>query len=193
MDYTRPHFEPIETRRLILRQMTGEDASDVLEFGGDEQTAYWAGMEPLRDLEDAKEEIDDGNFFAAEPQYGITVKGSDKVVGSVSVSEVLDTSHKLQIALGYLLSPEYTGHGYMSEAVQAIGEHLVSTTRASRIMVEIRPDNLPSQGVARNCGFVRNAAQMMRRLNHYDKPLDEYFLERPAPADNVIMPTSQYR
>lgn len=176
-------IKTIETERLVLRQMTEADAADILEFSSDERTAYWAGMEPMKNLDEAKEAIELGNFFLAEPQYGITVKGSDKVVGMITVSEDIDTSNRLQTILGYLMSPDYAGQGYMSEAVKALCGHLFSTTRAPRIMVEIRPDNLPSQGVARNCGFVRNAAQRQRRLNHYGKPLDEYFLERPSDGD----------
>ena len=181
--YEPPHYGPIETERLVLRQLTEEDAADILEFSSDPRTAYWAGMEPMKDLAEAKEAIELGNFFMAEPQYGITVKGSDKVVGTISVSEDLDMSNRLQTILGYLISPDYEGRGYMSEAVKALCVHLFSTTRIPRIMVEIRPDNLPSQGVARKCGFVRNAAQVRRRLNHYGKPLDEYFLERPLNDD----------
>lgn len=46
-----PHYAPIETERLVLRQMTEADAADILEFSNDERTAYWAGMEPMKNLE----------------------------------------------------------------------------------------------------------------------------------------------
>ena len=180
-DFTREEdtlFEPIETDRLILRQMTEDDAADILEICGDHETAYWAGMEPLKDIEDAKAYIDLGNFLEYEPHYGLTLKGSDKIIGEISVMIDPNSIGEARNILGYVMSKDYSGNGYMSEAVKAISDYLFKTSNVSLLMLEIRDDNLPSQGVARKCGFVKNSVQTTFRRNLYNKPLREYFLRK---------------
>lgn len=56
-------IKPIETERLILRAMDENDAADVLAFAGDTETAYWAGIEPLRTIDEAREMIDFCNWI----------------------------------------------------------------------------------------------------------------------------------
>lgn len=181
---TNTHIRPIETERLVLRAMTYDDAADVLAFAGDHDTAYWAGMEPLDDLADARAMIDLGNCIPDEPQYAITLKDTGKVIGAIEISHSEDIHDNIHPTLGYILSPEVTRRGYMSEAVNAVCDDLFRNHRVDRIMCEIRKDNIPSRGVALKCGFVQNAYQNRWRLNHYGKPLDEFFLDRvPCPFD----------
>lgn len=162
----------LETDRLILRPVSETDAEDLYAIGSDEQTAYWAGMYIYEDLDDVKTEIwcMDG--------YGITVKGEDKIIGVVGVNESADWSNNWTAQLGYFLSKDCRGHGYMPEAVTAICNELFETDCTERVMLEIRKDNIPSRKVARKCGFTQNENQTHWRLNLYGKPLDEFILER---------------
>ena len=162
----------IETERLILRPLSETDAEDIYAIGSDEQTAYWAGMLRYDNLYDAKCEIWclDG--------YGITVKGEDRVIGLVGVNRNADRSNDWTTELGYFLSKDHRGHGYMPEAVSAICNEMFDAEGAERVMLEIRQDNIPSREVARKCGFTQNENQTHWRLNLYGKPLDEFILER---------------
>lgn len=164
----------IETDRLILRPVSETDAEDIYAIGADEQTAYWAGMYKYDDLDDAMCEIWclDG--------YGITVKGENRVIGLVGVNKNADWSNNWTTELGYFLSKEYRGHGYMPEAVSAICNEMFDTDGAERVMLEIRKDNIPSRAVARKCGFSQNENQTHWRLNLYGKPLDEFILEKSS-------------
>ena len=110
--------------------------------------------------------------------YGITVKGENRVIGLVGVNKNADWSNNWTTELGYFLSKEYRGHGYMPEAVSAICNEMFDTDGAERVMLEIRKDNIPSREVARKCGFSQNENQTHWRLNLYGKPLDEFILER---------------
>ena len=171
------HIEPITTERLVLRQMTKDDTPDVFSFMSDFHTAYWAGMRPLKTLEEAWDAIYWGNIFGEEPQYGLTVKGSDKVIGTISVSKGRDSEGHLSVFLGYLILPEHTRKGYMSEAVKAVCDDIFRRNRAGKIICEIRKDNIPSRGLATKCGFVQNPDQMKWETNFYGKELDEFILE----------------
>ena len=79
----------------------------------------------------------------------------------------------------------------MSEAVNAVCNHLFKNGYIKRITLEILPDNLPSLGVARKCGFSfveePEEKKHLRFLN--DKPLDLYVRERmPIASDNNSKP-----
>lgn len=162
----------IETDRLILRPVSETDAEDIYAIGSDQETAYWAGMHRYDNLDDAICEIWclDG--------YGITVKGEDRVIGLVGVNESADATNNWTTQLGYFLSKECRGHGYMPEAVSAICNNMFETDCTERVMLEIRQDNIPSREVARKCGFTQNENQTHWRHNLYDMPLDEFILER---------------
>lgn len=181
---TNTRIRTIETERLVLRAMTYDDAADVLAFAGDHDTAYWAGMEPLEDLADARAMIDLGNCIPDEPQYAITLKDSGKVIGVIEVYSHYDVWGRYCPKLGYLLSPDQTRHGYMSETVSAVCKDLFENDGADSIVCEIRKDNIPSRRVALKCGFMQNPYQRHWRINYYGKPLDEFILDRePCPFD----------
>lgn len=78
--------------------------------------------------------------------------------------------------VGYILSPEYQGNGYMTEALKAVCKSYFEATSQDRIMCQIRRDNLPSRRVAEKCGFVQDPDQKEWALNYYHKPLDDFYL-----------------
>lgn len=165
----------IETERLVLRPLAEADVDDLYAIGSDEQTAYWAGMDKYGNKEDAMDEI------LYLEGYGITVKGEDKVIGIVCVNDFADRWNSWTASLGYFLSRECRGQGYMPEAVSAICSVMFESEGARRVMLKIRKDNIPSRAVARKCGFIQNAQQTRWRLNLYGKPLDEFILEKECP------------
>ena len=54
---------------------------------------------------------------------------------------------------GWVLTPDAGGKGYATEAVQAIMAFADNVLKAPVTRCIIEPDNLPSLGVARKCGF----------------------------------------
>ena len=149
----------IETERLTLRVMDENDAADIFEIYSDREPAYWAGMEPLKNLEDARKFINNDSNYC---NYGIILKGSDKVIGNVSISGVSDLNGDHMYTLGYAMSKEYRGNGYIPEAVKAVSDDIFSRNpEIPSLIVEIRYDNLPSQRVAEKCGFFSKTPKTM--------------------------------
>ena len=80
--------ERIETKRLVLRVRTVADVEDIYAYASLPEVAYPAGFPPVKTLEDEvyylehilPERNQKDNLPAG---YGIVVKGTDKVVGSV--------------------------------------------------------------------------------------------------------------
>ena len=105
--------ERLETDRLVLRVRTVADAEDIFDYASRPEVSYPAGFPPVKTLEDEiyyleyilPERNQKDNLPAG---YGIVVKGTDKVIGSV------DFNHRHEddvLEIGYTLHPDYWGRG----------------------------------------------------------------------------------
>ena len=186
------HIEQIETERLILKAMTEKDARALLSTVGDSETAWWSD-DYIYDLDETIEFIEFNNLGIDTLLYGVFRKESDDVIGYVQI-KLSPITGKIDVReLGYAMSKEYRRRGYMSEAVNAVCNHLFQNEHIKRITLEILPDNLPSLGVARKCGFsfVEEPEEKKHLRFLDDKPLDLYVRERmPIASDNNSVPRS---
>ena len=172
------HIEQIETERLILKAMTEKDARALLSTVGDSETAWWSD-DYIYDLDETIEFIEFNNQGIDTLLYGVFRKESDDVIGYVQI-KLAPITGKIDVReLGYAMSKEYRRRGYMSEAVNAVCNHLFQNEYIKRITLEILPDNLPSLGVARKCGFsfVEEPEEKKHLRFLDDKPLDLYVRE----------------
>ena len=58
--------------------------------------------------------------------------------------------------IGYVISEEYQGQGYATEAVKAVTEWALQKNNVAAIEAETDVDNIISQKVLAKCGFVAN-------------------------------------
>lgn len=183
-------IEQIETERLILKAMTEKDARALLSTVGDSETEWWSD-DYIYDLDETIEFIEFNNLGIDTLLYGVFRKESDDVIGYVQI-KLSPITGKIDVReLGYAMSKEYRRRGYMSEAVNAVCNHLFQNEYIKRITLEILPDNLPSLGVARKCGFsfVEEPEEKKHLRFLDDKPLDLYVRERmPIASDNNSKP-----
>lgn len=171
----------IETSRLVIRTMDEHNMMDLLGvFGilGDEDTAWWADVEPFEDLEDAYGMIHWGNTNKRGiTQYAVCDKESNFILGllQVKASRIPNVS----IAeLGYAMCDKARGKGYMTEAVKAVCEKLFEDPTMTEVRCEILPFNDPSKGVAHRCGFTKVEQKWCEKEKREldDNLLDEYVL-----------------
>ena len=186
------HIEQIETERLILKTLREKDARALLSTVGDSETAWWSD-DYIYDLDETIEFIEFNSQGIDTLLYGVFRKESDDVIGYVQI-KLAPITGKIDVReLGYAMSKEYRRRGYMSEAVNAVCNHLFQNEHIKRIKLEILPDNLPSLGVARKCGFsfVEEPEEKKHLRFLDDKPLDLYVRERmPIASDNNSVPRS---
>ena len=186
------HIEQIETERLILKTLREKDARALLSTVGDSETAWWSD-DYIYDLDETIEFIEFNSQGIDTLLYGVFRKESDDVIGYVQI-KLAPITGKIDVReLGYAMSKEYRRRGYMSEAVNAVCNHLFQNEYIKRITLEILPDNLPSLGVARKCGFsfVEEPEEKKHLRFLDDKPLDLYVRERmPIASDNNSVPRS---
>lgn len=145
----------VETDRLYLRQRTSADAEDIFAYARLPEVTIPAGFPAVETLADelyyiehiypsnlAKENIPSG--------YGITLKGTDKVIGSI------DFPHRhgdKTLEIGYLLHPDYWGQGIVPEAGRAMLKVGFELLGLDKIILICYDYNKQSQAVARKLGF----------------------------------------
>lgn len=145
----------VETDRLYLRQRTSADAEDIFAYARLPEVSVPAGFPAVETLADefyyiehiypsnlAKENIPSG--------YGITLKGADKVIGSI------DFPHRhgdKTLEIGYLLHPDYWGQGIVPEAGRAMLKVGFELLGLDKIILICYDYNKQSQAVARKLGF----------------------------------------
>ena len=145
----------VETDRLHLRQRTSADAEGIFAYARLPEVTIPAGFPAVETLADelyyiehiypsnlAKENIPSG--------YGITLKGTDKVIGSI------DFPHRhgdKTLEIGYLLHPDYWGQGIVPEAGRAMLKVGFELLGLDKIILICYDYNKQSQAVARKLGF----------------------------------------
>lgn len=150
------NFPLIETDRLILREVSKDDADDLLIYLSDKEVMKYMGLEPFNSVEDALDEIAwYKSIFEKETgmRWGISLKGQDKVIGSCGFLNRATQHYRAEI--GYELSKEHWGKGIASEAIEAVISYGFKELNLHRIEALIEPLNLPSQKVLERKGFIR--------------------------------------
>lgn len=106
----------LETERLILRPVTLNDAKDMYEYAGDEETTRYI-FPTHQSLQDTKEGI--ATYFMSAPlgKFAIELRQSGKLIGTIDLraEEALRKGE-----LGYALNKAYWGQGLVPEAAMAI-------------------------------------------------------------------------
>ncbi|KKB41419.1 GNAT family N-acetyltransferase [Bacillus thermotolerans] len=149
-------FPLLETKRLVLRKVTKEDANSLLNYLSDEEVVKYYGVEPFKSLGDALDEISWYQSIQDNKtgiRWGITLKEQGTVIGSCGFHNIVSQHFRTEI--GFELSKEQWGKGIAAEAVEAIIGYGFEHMNFQRIEALIEPPNLSSQKLVEKLGFIR--------------------------------------
>lgn len=149
-------FPVLETDRLILRQITKEDAEDILTYLSDKDVMKYYGLAPFHSVGEALDEILwYQSIFEKKTgmRWGITRKGQDKVIGSCGFLNLVQQHYRSEI--GFELSKDNWGQGIASEALEAVIKYGFEQMNLQRIQALIEPPNLSSQKLVERKGFIK--------------------------------------
>lgn len=86
--------------------------------------------------------------------FWLLVREQDRVV--VGSADFKTPPNQLgEVEIGYGLGKNFEGNGYMTEAVKAICDWVLTQEGISHVVAETEPDNMPSQNVLIRCGFAQ--------------------------------------
>jgi [ribosomal protein S5]-alanine N-acetyltransferase len=91
---------------------------------------------------------------------------SDEPVGQVGLL-MQSVDGRREPEVGYLIHRPFWRRGYATEAALATRDHALDERGYPRVISLIRPENLPSQGVARKLGMERERTTTFAGLEHW--------------------------
>lgn len=144
----------IKTERLVLRAFADKDLEDFFEYARVDGVGEMAGWPHHETIEDSKVVLD--MFLKEKKTFAIEYKG--KVIGSVGIEnyneELLpEFADKQGREIGFVLSKDYWGQGFMPEAVKGVLDYLLNELKLDFIICCHSATNIQSKRVQEKCGF----------------------------------------
>lgn len=165
----------VESERLLLCELRPADAGFITMLLSDpivmrywpqpytrEAAAQWLQQQQARYARDGY-----GYWLAVE-------KGSGRPIGQVGLFRQ-QVENRMEVGLGFILHHVFWGRGFATEAAAACLEYAFTQLDLSQVIALIRPQNLPSQGVARKLGMAQKRLTLYESLPHL-----LYMAEHPA-------------
>ncbi|MCC6818970.1 MAG: GNAT family N-acetyltransferase [Bacteroidia bacterium] len=146
----------IETNRLILRGITEKDVDEIFILRSDSDMMQFIPRPKCKDKTDALaliRIIQMGIQKRESVNWGITLKGENKLIGTIGFVRMQLEHHKAEI--GYMLHKDYYRQGIMQEALDCIIKHGFETMSLHRIEAVIDPENIASEKLLIKSGFVK--------------------------------------
>jgi RimJ/RimL family protein N-acetyltransferase len=140
------------SERLVIRRFHLDDGPAFAAYRSDPEVARYQSWEAPLSLADATAKAKE--YGARDPdepgwfQYAIDLNGT--LVGDIGVGT---HENRMQAEIGFTLAVEYQGHGYGTEAVRRMVEHLFTDRGLHRISAECDARNLASAALLRRVGF----------------------------------------
>ena len=151
MNLNKP-VKNLESDRLLLRFVDLNDAKDFYVFCSKDNVTKYLTFDPYKHIFQARRAITNMiRSYLAEKciNYSIVLKNTNKVIGSISITQV--DNHSAEI--GYLLDDDYWNLGYMSEALKLIVEASFNYYDIDILIGKYIKENISSEKVLLKNGF----------------------------------------
>jgi RimJ/RimL family protein N-acetyltransferase len=143
----------LETERLRLRELLESDLDFMAEMLADADVMRYYPKRLTRDLsaewidrQIARYRADGHGLWLAE------LKEGGAPIGQVGLVERA-INNVAECEVGYLIHRPFWRQGFASEGARACRDYAFETLAKTRVIALVRPDDQPSQGVARNLGM----------------------------------------
>jgi RimJ/RimL family protein N-acetyltransferase len=140
----------LETKRLTLRELADSDLDFMAEMLANSEVMRYYPKRLTRELsadwiarQIARYKTDGYGFWLADQ------RDTGAPVGQVGlVRQTVNGVEETEV--GYLIHRPFWRHGFATEGARACRDYAFSTLRKARVVALVMPDNLASQGVAKN-------------------------------------------
>ena len=146
----------LETERLRLRWFTHDDLQIMFVLGSDPDIIRYAESEPARDLEDAKQRLEEGPLSDYEKygygRFAVELKETGKVIGFCGIKYIPEIGLP---EVGYRYLSEYWGRGIGTEAARVCVDFARDDLEIKKLIALILPENIGSIRVAEKLGMTK--------------------------------------
>ena len=144
----------LNTRRLLLRPWTEEDAESLYKYAKNPEIGIPAGWPPHKSVEESLDVIK--NVFNCKECYAICERESSEAIGAVELKlngHTDMTERDDECELGYWLGEPFWGRGYMPEAAMELIRHGFEDLGMTTIWCGYYEGNSKSKRVQEKMGF----------------------------------------
>ncbi|PIC76149.1 GNAT family N-acetyltransferase [Sporosarcina sp. P19] len=167
-------FPTLETDRLILRELTNEDAEGIFSCFSNEDVTRFYGQETFKSVVEAEKIIDIFSKNYREKsgiRWGIERKETKGIIGTIGFNAWLPKHKRAEI--GYEIHPQQWRKGYTSEAVSQVISYGFDVMGLTRIGAVVFIENEASNKLLGKVGFQQEG--VLRNYMYQDgKPYDTY-------------------
>jgi len=151
-------FVPIETERLIIRELIPEDAEGMFEMDSDPEVHRYLGNEPVHELQQIKDVIQMIRRQYIENGIGrwaMLDKQSGEFIGWTGLKLIKEptNSHVEYYDLGYRMKRKFWGMGYATESAKASVRYCFEHHLAESLYAMSDVENSASRHVLEKCGL----------------------------------------
>ena len=178
----RPEY-PIRTARLLLRPLTNDDVDALLAYRSRPDVCRYVPFEPMtREAMIERLASHYANTELTDEGQSLTLGFEIARTGEL-IGDVVLFWHSRKHGggeIGYVMHPDFRGHGYATEAARAVIERGFRAG-VPEVYAVVRPGNSPSMAVCRRLGM----SPLGRLRRWYDVELEAFRLTAPecGPAD----------
>lgn len=155
-------FPVLKTKRLLLRQLTKNDAETILSLRSNDEVMKYIPRPYLKNKEEALELI---AMFNDKIENGIAINWGisflhqpEKIIGIIGYYRMKPEHYRAEV--GYMLFPIYNGKGIISEALQKVVQYGFNEIKLHSIEAILDPKNIGSEKVLLKNGFIKEAHLM---------------------------------
>ena len=151
-------FPKLETERLLLRKLSLADASELQSIRSDEKVMNYMDSERHLTVQFSEDFISKNLEIYTQHNgmfWALTEKSSGKFIGDFAFWKIDKKNSRTDI--GYSLSPEFWGQGYMKEAIIRIFDFGFNDLKLHSIEANINPKNENSRRLLKKLGFKKEA------------------------------------
>jgi len=156
----------LETERLLMRELTLDDADDLFVILGDEETMRFYPAPKTREQTIGWIEWNVRSY----QQHGfglwaLVLKETGEFVGDCGLT-IQEVDGESFVEVGYHVKKAHWRRGLATEAAMACRDHAFDSLAVDRLIALVNVENLPSAGVARKLGMMVWRETMRSGLTH---------------------------
>ena len=151
-------FPVINTQRLLLKEITLQDAADLLAIRGNIDAMRYIDRPLARTIEDAETLIHSMDGFLKNNvgiSWGICLKEDARLIGTIGFWNIDTTNHRAEF--GYMLEPAHHRKGIMTEAFAPVINYAFSEVKLHSLEAHVNPENMASRILLEKNSFVQEA------------------------------------
>lgn len=155
-DYIPFKIRPLETDRLIIRQLVESDVSDIFAYCSNPNVARYVTWEPHQSIKDSEKMISYAQscYQKGHPEpLGIVLKADPKkrVIGTVGLIAVSPKNKTFELA--YALDEAHWGQGILAEASRSVIDFAFKHFALNRLQCRCKVENTQSSRVMEKLGM----------------------------------------